>query len=271
MDKLLTFEQYNNQLDEGLKTNILIGLLTLIGTSTFGGNKLPYKAITHTHSENALKSYIQQGWTLDSTQVDTVFTKVKSEKPDTIVMVTKLKLDKDQYFESGKFTLSQTVKDSLSNSMTDVLNDNGIITGIVVTSSTDKQGISANLQKLLLSLGYTADNQGLSKARNDVIRKYLTGELGVNSSLIESNEMFEQGNGIDPTARFVSVNIYYLQITQSIKSGPETTITKVNKTYHLSKDGINKTKRKLIRGGTEPQRLGPVSKFSHRSACWGGR
>lgn len=270
MEKLLTFEQYNKQLNEGWKENILVGLLSVLGVSTMAGNKnVDDKKTVQTHLQTTAESFIKQGWSLDSTQVDSIFTKIKLEKPDTMMMVSRLQLDKNQYFESGKFILLQNVKDSIYNSMINILNDKGIITDIVVTSSTDKQGLSVKLQTLLTSLGYTADNQGLSDARNDIIRKYLTGELNVNDTLITSKKMFEQGNNeIDQSARFVNVDIYYMQVTETIKPEQDSTSMKINKTFFLSKDKIPYKSKHIRGGGPEPQRLGPVNKFSSRKSCW---
>lgn len=260
--RVLRFNEYEKiNEEEGWKTNVLIGLLSVLGVQAMG-HKLPdtnQKMTTHTHVQNTAKSFIKQGWHLDSTEIDTVWNKVKVEKPETEVFVTRLQLDKNQYFESGKFTLSQMVKDSLTNTMNEISNNQGIITKIEITSSTDKQGLSVNLQQLLKNLGYTADNQGLSKARAAGIESFLK-NMGVNDSLINIQTMFEQGSGtIDQAARFVTVDIYYL-ITTVVEHPGEKPTYKINKTYNLSKDVS--TKHQHIRGSyKETKKLGPVKNF----------
>lgn len=261
----MTFEQYNNELNEGWKTNVIIGLLSLFG-STAMGHKIPdthQKITTHTHNENTMKSFLKQGWSLDSTQIDTLYKQIQVSKPDTFVMVTRMKFDKNQYFESGKFTVSQEVKDTIQNEMNGI---DGVITDIIVTSSTDKQGLSLNLQTLLKKMGFTPDNQGLSKARNQAIVSFLTSGMGVNNSLITSQENFEQGDStIDQSARFVSVDIYYLQTTYPEPEIKTKTDTITKKTFYLSKE--KGTKHQHIRGGNkEVKKLGVIKVYRDKRA-----
>lgn len=233
--KFCEFNKINEE--EGWKTNVLVGLLSLLGVQTMG-HKLPYshqKLTTRTSKENTAISYIKQGWQLDSIQIDTLWNKVKLEKPETEIFAARLHLDKNQYFESGRFALSKTVTENLSNSMNEISNNQGVIIKIEITSSTDKQGVSVNLQDQLKKLGYTPDNQGLSKARATSIKNFLK-NMGVNDSLILINTRFEQGSvTIDQSARFVSVDIYYL-VTTSVEYPGENPTYKINKTYNLSKD-----------------------------------
>jgi outer membrane protein OmpA-like peptidoglycan-associated protein len=255
------FDKLNEE--EGWKTNVLVGLLSLLGVQAMGHKVKDERHLTtHTHLQSTVQSYLKQGWSLDSTQVDTIYAKVKAEKPDTIVSVARLKLDKDQYFDSGKFGLSQEVKDSISQTLNSI---NGVVIDIVITSSTDKQGLSINLQNQLKSLGYSADNIGLSKARAAGLEKYLT-TLGVSDSLIRVQTQFEQGSGtIDQSARFVSVDIYFLQITETIKPG-EKIVPKVNKTFYLSKD-VNYKHKHIRGGGPIMKMLGPLSKIKRGYSC----
>lgn len=236
MEKILTFKEHSEELNEGWKTNIFVGLLSLFGSQAIAHNDVTNKQhiTAQTHTENALKSFIKQGWTLDSIAIDTLFQKIKVQKPDTNVMVTRLKFDKNEYFESGKFTLSQSIKDSISNAINQI-SVTGPITNIVITSSTDKQGLSQNLQTELKKLGYSPDNKGLSDARAASVIEYLK-SFGINGTLIEVQSMFEQGGEIDQSARFVSLDIYYLEIPEELPQREETVIKKINKTYYVSKD-----------------------------------
>lgn len=189
--KFNQFERINEE--EGWKTNVLVGLLSLFGVQTMAHKVKDVKHLTiHSHHENTVQDYLKQGWKLDSVQIDTLYAKIKAEKPDTIVSVARLKLDKNQYFESGKFALSQDVKDSISQTLNSI---NGVVVDIIITSSTDKQGLTVNLQNQLKSLGYTPDNVGLSKARAAGLESYLV-KLGVSDSLIKVQAQFEQGSGI---------------------------------------------------------------------------
>jgi len=265
---VLKFDDYNKlNEEEGWKTNILVGLLSLLGVQAMGQIKDDgTKLTTTTNLENSMKSYLAQGWHLDSTTVDTIFAKTAVEKPDTKVIVARLKFDKNQYFESGKFALSKIVQDSIYNTMMGIANE-GMLINIIITSSTDKQAVSQNLQKQLKNLGYSADNKGLSKARAAGVKSYLE-SLGVNDSLIAVQENFEQGSGeIDQSARYVAVDIYYIQIKPTTK--PEiSTSMKVNKTYHMSKNyGSYKTQGKPT---LYKKPMGPIKHFKfQRPKCFG--
>lgn len=260
------FDKINEE--EGWKENILVGLLSLIGVSGMGQNKTgDDRRVYHTKTEQSMKNMIRQGWTLDSTQVDTLWKEVQVKKPDTLTMVTTLRLDKDQYFASGKFELSQNVKDSIQSTLSDISNSAGIITDISVKSSTDKQGLSTNLQKQLKSMGYTGDNKGLSKARNEAVTNYLS-ELGVNDSLIASDQKWEMGTDkIDQGARYVTINISYLVIDQEVTPSETEDVPLVKKTYWLSKEkGDVKTPpfRKWKWGTSKTRKNGPIKNHGRK-------
>lgn len=263
MKHLENFNHFNKiNEEEGWKENILVGLLSLLGVAGMSqtshkGDRRTY----HTKYEESIPSLIKRGWSLDSIQIDTVFNEVKQNAPQNEMVVTRIKLDKDQYFPSGKFELSQDIKDSIYNSLTDISNNNGVITDIVIVSSTDKQKPSSNLRNLLSSHGYTPDNQGLSKARSESISKYLE-ELGVNSSLIQSEQKYEQGESeIEQSARYVSVDIYYIKSEVSTTPQQPRFEPSISKTYFLSKDKTSKssTKRHKFKSGFKfDLKLGPV-------------
>jgi hypothetical protein len=255
------FDRVNEE--EGWKENILVGLLSILGVAGFGqkGPDDGSRRTFHTKEESSIPSLIKRGWTLDSTKVDTLFNEVKGKAPETEMMVTRIRLDKDQYFASGKFELSQSVKDSIYNSMAEIANSRGVITDISIVSSTDKQGLSTNLQTQLKSMGYTGDNQGLSKARSEAISGYLE-ELGINDTLIQQDQKYEQGSGeIDQSARYVNVDIYYMKVEiKDIPIKPETSQS-VTKTYFLSKEkGVeSKEGHHKFKGGFKfSLKLGPV-------------
>jgi len=239
--KISNFNQFNKiNEEEGWKENILVGLLSVLGVSAFGqkGEDVGSRRTFHTKQESSIPSLIKRGWSLDSVKVDTLFNEVKEKAPQDEMLVTRIKLDKDQYFPSGKFELSQEVKDSIYNSLADIANNNGVITDIIIVSSTDRQKPSHKLETLLGSKGYSPDNQGLSKARSEAISGYLE-EVGINSSLIQSEQKYEQGEAeIEQSARYVSVDIYYMKSTKI--TYPEIQPNKsVSKTFFLSKEKGN--------------------------------
>lgn len=251
--------------EEGWKENILVGLLSLLGVAGMGQTK-PHdggdRRTYHTQSEQTVKSMLQRGWTLDSTQVDTLWKEVITKKPDTLVMVTRLSLDKDQYFASGKFELAQDVKDSVQNTLSEISNKGGVITDIRVESSTDKQGLSTNLQKQLKSMGYSGDNKGLSQARNEAVTNYLV-ELGVNDTLIDSEQKYEQGQQtIEQSARYVNVDIAYLIISQEVTPSKTTDVPQVKSTYYLSKDKSSTQKSGHHRHIKKHFKLGHIKIFT---------
>lgn len=255
--RISKFEDFNRiNEEEGWKENILVGILSLFGASAIG--QTPQKQTVHTGSEKSMENLIKQGWSLDSTKVDTIFTKVKQESPQSEVMVVRLSLDKDQYFASGKFTLSQAVKDSIYNSMAGISNGLGVITDINISSSTDKQGLSDNLQRELKSMGYSGDNQGLSSARSDAVSGYLK-ELGVNDTIIKTEQKSEQGSGtIDPSARYVTVDIYYIQKIPAGSESQEGSVGKTKTNYYLSKEVNIKGDYKFHGGYHKVVKKGPI-------------
>lgn len=258
------FERINEE--EGWKENILVGLLSLIGVAGMGQtNKGDVSKRTyHTQSEQVSKNMIKRGWSLDSTQIDTLWKEVQTKKPDTLIMVSNLMLDKDQLFASGKFDLSIEMKDAISESLNNILDTGGVITDVEIVSSTDKQGLSQNLQKLLKSLGYTPDNQGLSKARSNSVSDYLQ-ELGVNNTLIGINNKYEEGEQeIEQSARYVSIDIHYMVVDKDVTPGEVTKVPQVKKTYYLSKETpkntyTHKTGTYKFKGGFKKvKKLGPI-------------
>jgi hypothetical protein len=119
----------------------------------------------------------------------------------------------------------------------------GIISGIQVESSTDKQGLSIRLQNELKGIGYSGDNTGLSKARCGQITDYLVG-LGIDSSLVTSNQVVEAGTGtVDASARYVIVKIVYLDEEVVATPGIVEKIPQLKEIHYLSKE-VEITKHK---------------------------
>lgn len=189
---------------------------------------------------------IKRGWTLDSTQVDTLWREVTIQKPDTTVHIDEIKFDDNQYFASGKYDLNEDMTDSISSAIDNIITQGGIISGIQVESSTDKQGLSLKLQNELKALGYSGDNTGLSKARCEQITNYLIG-LGVDTSIITDNQIVEAGTGtIDASARYVIIKIVYLDKEIISTPGIVEKVPELKEVHYLSKE-IEVTKHKKTR------------------------
>jgi hypothetical protein len=201
--------------------------------------------IIHTKVTNqeGVDKLVNRGWTLDSTQVDTLWKEVTIQKPDTIVHKDEIRFDDNQYFASGKYNLNEDMADSISSVIDNIISQGGIISGIQVESSTDKQGLSIRLQNELKGIGYSGDNTGLSKARCGQITDYLVG-LGIDSSLVTSNQVVEAGTGtVDASARYVIVKIVYLDEEVVATPGIVEKIPQLKEVHYLSKE-VEITKHK---------------------------
>jgi flagellar motor protein MotB len=272
MKHLQKFENY--KVDESWKENVLVGLMSLFGSYAMG-QKSDRVQVMHqkVKSEGAMKALLKQGWSLDSTQVDTLWSEIVKSKPDAEVKVTRLTLDKDQFFASGIYILTDEMKQSLDSVLNQIMEDGGVLAKVEIESSTDKQGLSIKLQNDLKSKGFEPNNKGLSKARSISVSDYLL-ELGINSTLLNINEKSEQGElEIEQSARYVTVDFYYA--VTGVEELPAEVIKKprIKTTYYLSK--VNKIGKsiKLNRGGhTKTKKLGPIKNNIKIpvTKCWNG-
>jgi hypothetical protein len=76
-------------------------------------------------------------------------------------------MDASQLYTAGGFIMTPAAADSVQSLVRQIQAQGGAVLAIRIESSTDKQRVSQNLQNLLSTKGYSADNAGLSKARND--------------------------------------------------------------------------------------------------------
>lgn len=198
---------------------------------------------TKVTNQEGVDRLVNKGWTLDSTQVDTLWKEITIQKPDTIVHKDEIRFDDNQYFASGKYNLNEDMTDSISSVIDNIISQGGIISGIQVESSTDKQGLSIRLQNELKGIGYSGDNTGLSKARCEQITDYLVG-LGIDSSLVTSNQVVEGGTGtVDASARYVIVKIVYLDKEVVATPGIVEKVPQLKEIHYLSKE-VKVTKHK---------------------------
>ena len=190
------------------------------------------------HSEKELERYMKLGYHLTSVESDTVITLIKKEAPEDSVQSVQLVMDEDAMFASGKFVLSPIDGQNIKAVLDSIEETGSVLVNVTIISSTDKQGISPRLKGTLTSLGYTPDNQGLSQARNNGVKSYLT-SFGVDSSLINQEILAEQGGPtIDQSARYVKVIFDVVKInTPAPATGPDS-VTTVTDTYKLMRAKI---------------------------------
>ena len=159
--------------------------------------------------------------------------------------------------------------DSISSAIDDIMTQGGIISGIQVESSTDKQGLSARLQNELKGLGYSGDNTGLSKARCEQITNYLIG-LGADSSIISDKQVVEAGSGtIDATARYVIIKIVYLDKEIVSTPGIVEKVPELKELHYLSKEvEVGKYKKKRNKKHRVRHKRTKVKKCSNITKCF---
>jgi len=224
---------------------------------------------TKVTNQEGVDKLVNRGWTLDSTQVDTLWKEVTIQKPDTIVHKDEIRFDDNQYFASGKYNLNEDMADSISSVIDNIISQGGIISGIQVESSTDKQGLSIRLQNELKGIGYSGDNTGLSKARCGQITDYLVG-LGIDSSLVTSNQVVEGGTGtVDASARYVIVKIVYLDEEVVATPGIVEKIPQLKEIHYLSKEvEVTKHKKKRHKKHHVRHKKAKIKKYSNITKCF---
>jgi len=123
-------------------------------------------------------------------------------------------------FNLGAFKMNDNFKKKLEADIDGVIKSSAIVE-VIIESSTDKTPLTPQLKKELSELGYTPDNQGLSKARAEQISSILV-EKQIPKDKIRIENLFELGSepkteeerlklvkskeGYDPKARYVNIN-----------------------------------------------------------------
>lgn len=198
-----------------------------------------------------LAKYLKMGYHLTSVETDTIIEMIPSIAPQLNVEETVLTFSDDAFFESGSFVIGNREIQEI-NQVLDSINDSGeVLLNVIVESSTDKQGLSKNLQKTLMSMGYSGDNNGLSQARNNSVMNVLETK-GVDSSLISQQVLSEQGEGvINPSTRYVKVRLQYLSY-ENIPEAPGETPPSFSypQTYELIKVFAKRKSHKAKSGKT---------------------
>ena len=188
---------------------------------------------------------VKQGWTLDSTTVDTLWREIVIQKPDTIVDSHRFKFDVEgDMFLTGKFTLNQNVVDGINDAVEQIQAEDGVVTDFQIESSTDKEPINMEYE------GMTG-NEALAHRRADAVENELI-RIGVDDSIISIVTNFDQGPDVytknmskadrdaarlaTAGSRYVTINIIY--ITKSVVYTPEiiNKIPAIKTIFYLSKD-----------------------------------
>jgi outer membrane protein OmpA-like peptidoglycan-associated protein len=281
MKNLKTYEDYikesydfnANDVNESWKKNILLGLIGLLSFNSMasganGNVKSTYDPETRVHhsevvldNPKSVDAYIKNGWSLQATDVDTLYQEIKVKAPETEVQSVSIKINKDNGFESGKFTITPETQDSLKSVMQYSLDNQLVLLKIDIKSSTDKQGLSDNLKSILTSMKLSPDNQGLSAARSGAVKQVLD-RFGIDQSIINIINLKEQGDKeIDQNARYVQVDFIFAQKIVS-KTSPEPQAT-THTTYTLTKDNKASGTYKFSKDHSKITKLGKIENLAH--------
>ena len=192
------------------------------------------------HSDKDLQRYLKLGYHLTSVDRDTVIKTLEATPSQTVESI-QLSMDGETMFASGKFTLGTTDVENIKSVLDSIEQSESILLNVTIISSTDKQPLHPRLKNTLESMGYTADNQGLSEARANGVSSVIE-SLGVDSSIVNKKILFEQGGPeIDQSARYV-VAIFDIVKVVSIPPAPGVIIKEPKTTFELIKPKIKKHK-----------------------------
>ena len=164
--------------------------------------------------DTKIQNELKQKWSLTSKDID----KILVENPKATVRTINIKLNKDAYFKSGSYEVTEEFKKAINLSLDSLLEGRKILIGVLITSSTDKQPLSKNLENKLKSQGFSTGNKGLSEARCKNLESYFI-SIGINDDIIQHNIKIEEGDKeIDPSARYVIVSLFFIDIPVNTES-----------------------------------------------------
>lgn len=202
------------------------------------------KVVTKKTGEQGLKQALSQGYAITKVESDTIYKTVVANKAIApIVDSFSVSLDASKLYATGGFTLSPEGVDSIQSTIAQIKAQGGTVLAIRIESSTDKQRVSPNLQNVLGTKGYSADNQGLSRARNDGAKQALV-QMGIDGGLVKQVILAEQGAGQigavtpqDAAARYVKIYIDAVKtVEQELGPTNETNAVKsIVNTFELAK------------------------------------
>jgi len=132
---------------------------------------------------------------------------MKPLPPKSIV----IDLKGNNYFDLGGIELMEESKKIIQGKLIESKGVDYKIDSYQIESSTDKTIVLPKLKKILKSQGYSEDNEGLSKARETAIRKFIE-SLGYGGNFSEPIIKWEKGGVKDPETRYVKVTVNLSQI-----------------------------------------------------------
>ena len=182
-----------------------------------------------TADESNIARFVKSNWVVTGATAKTIYDTIRTY-PAPLIDTTSFTFDGDQLFNTGEYTLKPEIVDSLKQMISGITAQNGIIVDIDVAGGTSKLPVNpqGKLAPKLLALGLTADNAGLTKARNMSITNVLQ-QVGVPQGIIHTSETVEGGQGInDPNARFVTITILAQRIVQ-LPAGGNISVTETIK------------------------------------------
>jgi hypothetical protein len=218
--------------------------------------KKEVKAKANNYKDLAKK--LKQGYGITSISQDTI-KNIANEVGANLLLADTIETPKynlSELFMPGNFIISNEAKTELKSILDQLKDQDYLIVGIRIISSTDKQRLSANLSQKLKDLSYPEGNEGLSKIRNNQIKKALI-NIGIDTSLIKQTIKYDEGLGElnsilpqDPLARYVQLQIDVIKVEENIEKNKVKTEEDVIKSnFELVKlvDTSNKFNMKLPR------------------------
>lgn len=202
----------------------------------FKNHKIGTVKTKEVSTDAELAKYLKMGYHLTSVETDTIMEMIPIIAPQLNVEETVLTFSDDAFFESGSFVIGDREIQEINQALDSISDNREVLLNVIIESSTDKQGLSKKLQKTLMSMGYSGDNNGLSQARNNSVMNILETK-GVDLSLISQQVLSEQGEGvINPSTRYVKVRLQYLSYENIPEAPGETTLSfSYPQTYELIK------------------------------------
>ena len=183
-------------------------------------------------NDEQLVNLLKQGWNLTGVQTDTIINTFQTITPESDIIQYTHTLSDNAFFASGGHALNNQEIQKLTNTIDSLQQQGNVLLNISIESSTDKQGLSINLQNKLEDLRYSKDNNGLSKIRNDQIKQILISK-GIDDSLIGQVILSEQGTQIiDKNARYVKIRFNISYLPETPPPGPKIDTT-YKQTYNL--------------------------------------
>lgn len=213
---------------------------------------------------------LKAGWAISEVTLDTVRKSIESSPVlnNTELSVDSLELNYNpkQLFEAGSFELTDEFKTDFEEILQSIIESGNTVLKINIESSTDKQRVSDELSELLEKLGYSGDNEGLSSARNNVVKDLISNIFEENGDStvpkIEQVIKFEQGKGQvgsvtpqDPESRYVRVTVYFTEFNDitdldlDVETDLETAVViKTIKMKKVTEIDKSRTKSKIKKG-----------------------